>query len=232
MERILKALAKLRPSARKTVPLKTRGDHLLMRMLNKGGLRGVERLVGALNAKGHRFQPVESGPGGRFWREDADGRVFEIRVRSNRVYKMAALRYLAVPKLTRAEIERAAVQKAFYDRYVAIGQRAYRNPGPLPAVERRLLLVGELEADVNNGGFSQYLLNKGRRRAGTALAALKVIGARKTARLLAQALAPSVSEAKLAALDDAFYKAPEDLALLAAKHARLTAQRESPPAHP
>ena len=219
MERILKALAKLRPSARKTVPLKTRGDHLLMRMLNKGGLRGVERLVGALNAKGHRFQPVESGPGGRFWREDAD-------------YKMAALRYLAVPKLTRAEIERAAVQKAFYDRYMAIGQRAYRKPGPLPAVERRLLLVGELEADVNNGGFSQYLLNKGRRRARAALAALKVIGARKTARLLAQALAPSVSEAKLAALDDAFYKAPEDLALLAAKHARLTAQRESPPAHP
>ncbi len=34
------------------------------------------------------------------------------------------------------------------------------------------LLVGELEADVNNGGFSQYLDNEGRRRARAALAAL------------------------------------------------------------
>jgi len=223
MERILKALGKLAPRARETVPLKTRGDHLLMRRLNEAGLRGIERLVGALNAKGRRFQRVESGPGGRFWREEGDGRAFEIRVRSNRVYKMAALLYLSLPKPTRAQLERAAVQKAFYDRYLAIGQRAYRNPADrLSPADRRLLLVGELEADVNNGGLSQYLFNKGRRRAGAALAALKTIGARKTAGLLAQAMAPGVSEAKLAALDEAFNEVPEDLAVLAASHARLT----------
>jgi hypothetical protein len=103
-----------------------------------------------------------------------------------------------------------------------VGQKAYRDPSyRLSALDRRLLLVGELEADVNNGGFSQYLNNKGRRRARSALAALTAIGARKTAAMLEEAMAPGVSEARLSALDDRFYKVTEDLAVLAVRHAEL-----------
>lgn len=78
-----------------------------------------------------------------------------------------------------------AGQEAFYARYMAVGQKAYRDPRyRLTPDDRLVLLVGELEADVNNGGFSQYLDNKGRRRARAALAALQKVGARKTARML------------------------------------------------
>jgi hypothetical protein len=49
-------------------------------------------------------------------------------------------------------------------------------------------LIDEREADVNNGRFAQYLDNKGRRRAGAALAA-------------------GASSARLSALDDLFYAA-------------------------
>jgi hypothetical protein len=87
---------------------------------------------------------------------------------------------------------------------------------------RRLCLAAEadqrgreLEADVNNGGFAQYLDNKGRRRAGEALRALRRVGARATARLLEDALRPELPQAARRRLDDRFYEGREDLARLA-----------------
>ena len=138
--------------------------------------------------------------------------------------RAASLTYVEVrvPRLRVAELERDAIQKRYYERYMAIGRRAYADPpGRISAMERRLLLVGELEADVNNGGFSQYLSNKGPRRARAALAALKAIGAKKTAGMLAAAMTPGASAARLDALDRRFYAAPDDLATLAARHAGL-----------
>ena len=75
----------------------------------------------------------------------------------------------------------------------------------------------ELEADVNNGGFAQYLDNKGLRRAGEALQALRRVGATATSRLLVAALKPSLSEVARNRLDDRFYKSREDLAYLASR---------------
>jgi hypothetical protein len=74
--------------------------------------------------------------------------------------------------------------------------------------------VGEFEADVNNGGFGQYLGNKGRKRAGEALHALRSIGAKRTADMLASALAPGASDETLERTDKRFYNSAEDLALL------------------
>ena len=224
MDRILKALARLEPRTKKALPLRIKGDHLLMATLKSGGLRAVQRLVKTLNAKGHRFEPVNPGPGRRWWREELDRRAFEIRVWSSRALKMSVLHYVPtrLQKLTPAQLELQAVQKRFYDRYLEVGQKAYRDPRyRLSAMDRRLLLVGELEADVSNGGFSQYLDNKGRRRARSAFAALTAIGARKTAAMLEEAMSPRVSEARLSVLDDRFCKAPEDLAVLAVRHAKL-----------
>ena len=185
----------------------------------------VERMVRRANADGRRLAAERTtAPGTRLWREDLDSRGIQIYVHSSRSYKAMSLTYVpvTVPKLTAAQRPRHAVQERFYERYLAIGRRAYADPpGRISAVERRLLLVGELEADVNNGGFSQYLFNKGARRARAALAALKAIGARRTAAMLAAAMKPGVTEARLAALDERFYEVPEDLAVLAARHARL-----------
>jgi hypothetical protein len=117
-------------------------------------------------------------------------------------------------RLTPGQQKRAAVQEAFYARYNAAAERAYATPPRrISAEERRILLVGEFEADVNNGGFSQYLSNKGRARAKETARVLSAINAPKTAALLNRALA-SAEDADLGALDDRFYRSREDLATL------------------
>src|SRR5829696_6698689 len=159
MDQILAKLSRLRPGGRTTAQLRMAGEHALLKMLNGRGLRAIERLVAELNARGHRFQPDQRGVGTRTWREVCEGgeRAIDIYVASTRSFRAASLRYLDIrkPELTPAEQKRAAVQKRFYDRYMEIGQRAYRDSRyRLTVMDRRLLLVGELEADVNNGGFS------------------------------------------------------------------------------
>lgn len=112
------------------------------------------------------------------------------------------------------------MQEAFYARYNQVAARAYagdRAPR-LMSADRLILLVAELEADVNNGGFGQYLANKGRRRARSALRALERIGAKRTHRMLEQALSANVSTRRLDQLDGLFYKSSEDLAVLTMKH--------------
>jgi hypothetical protein len=227
LHRILSRLVRLRPGARETLPLRQTAERGLLKMVQGEGVRAVERLVAQLNARGHRFRLLSRSAGVRTWQEEVETgkRTVDIYVASRRTFCLTSLRYVELPrpaKLTPAQAKRHALQERFYDRYMQIGQRAYGNPGcRLSAIDRRLLLVGELEADVNNGGFSQYLDNKGRRRARSAVAALAAIGARKTAAMLEAALEPGVSESRLAALDDRFYKRLEDLAVLAARHAKL-----------
>ena len=218
LNRFLARLVRLKPASRAAGKLRMQGEQALMKMLNEEGLMAVQRIV----ARRPGLAPVNKAPGTRTWREELGDRAIQVHVTSNRFYKATSITYVEVPKLTAADLERDAVQKRYYERYMAIGRRAYADPpGRISAMERRLLLVGEFEADVNNGVFSQYLFNKGARRARTALAALKAIGARRTAAMLEAAMKPGVTEARLSALDDRFYKVPEDLAVLAARHARL-----------
>jgi hypothetical protein len=92
--------------------------------------------------------------------------------------------------------------------------------------------VWAVEAEVNNGGFSQYFLNNSRETAGFVAEALETIGAPRTADICKRAidaafpagLPPdpeaisnaaaefsSETEAKLDALDREFYKYPHNL---------------------
>ena len=125
----------------------------------------------------------------------------------------------ALPKpLSPAQAKKKNIQDAFYARYMAAGQRAYATPPQrISHEDHRILLVGEFEADVNNGGFSQYLGNKGRTRAAKTAAILLEIGAKKTAAMLDEALRASADEAALSKLDDRFYRGGEDLAILSMK---------------
>lgn len=224
LARRLARLLRLEPRSPAAFKLRVRAEHALFKILQRDGLAAIERMVGRANGAGRRLAALSAPPRTRLWREDLDDRSIQIYAHSSRSYKAMSLTYVEVrvPKLTAAERERDAVQKRYYERYMAIGRRAYADPPKrISAMERRLLLVGELEADVNNGGFSQYLFNKGARRARAALAALKAIGAPRTAAMLEAAMKPGSTEDRLSALDDRFYKAPEDLAVLAARHARL-----------
>jgi hypothetical protein len=196
-------------------------EHVLLKALQSGGLRAAEKLVAGLNAKGRRFELLERSPVVRAWGEVLpNGRIFRIQVGGNRAFKYSSVRDLPPEKPASPPTRRDLLQKQFYDRYMEIGQKYYRKPGMrLSPADQRLLLVGELEADVNNGGFAQYLDNKGRRRARAALTALKSIGARKTAAMLERAMAPGVTEAELGKLDSRFYEVPEDLAVLSVRRA-------------
>ena len=83
--------------------------------------------------------------------------------------------------------------------------------------------IGDLEADLNNGGFGQYLGNKGRWQVTRALAQLRSIGARRTAALLQSALRDPMDSTNLDRLDSAYYRRPEDLACLVIRFLRKAA---------
>ena len=224
------AAALLRRILAKPPHLAAPGDRMRLEQLlhdtaRGGRLRAVIALVDALADAGFAFTtatPVQQ-VSWREWRLALpDGRhVVDLRVHANRLLTSASFHYHALAPAAR-KTRTHRLQEAFYARYRELSARTAAKPrARLTPEERRIVLVGALEADVNNGGFSQYLLNKGRREAGLALAALHSIGARRTARLLERALADRDGNS-LDRLDTAFNEGREDLAALAAKHASLT----------
>jgi hypothetical protein len=222
---LVRGLFELPPDSRRANEARWALEHLLLKVVTGAGLRGVARVVAALVGRGYAFTPASDTERSKSWHAPhADGEhAVHIAVSDDSLLRTASVfcPRAAPPRMTAAQRARHAVQEAFYARYMAAGRIAYGSPGGsrrLTSADRLLLLVGELEADVNNGGFSQYLLNKGRRRARRAMDALNTIGARRTARMLEAALRDPTDEAVLSKLDERFYKAPEDLAVLAMGH--------------
>jgi hypothetical protein len=192
---------------------------MLMRILHTAGLRAVERMIAGAQISGLVAVTDLVVPGRREWAvvdRERGGRLGMV-VSSNQHFKLVSVTWLALPRELRPhEQKRHEIQQAFYARYNAAAERNYATPPRrISAADRRILLVGEFEADWNNGGFNQYLDNKGRRRATAALRALENIGAIKTAELLRQALSAAADETALQELDDRYDRTGEDLALLA-----------------
>lgn len=222
--RLVERLEPLRPRSVRAERTRWRIEALVKPVLLAGGLRGVERLVRAVNRRRPVVARSERRPYVRGWQGTLGGHggVLLISTVSNRGSWSVSVDYRPAPApLTARERAIASEQDAFYARFTTVGQRVYRSSRPvrLSAADRLVLLVGELQADVNNGGFDQYLANKGRRRAAAALAALRVIGAARAARLLATALDPATTPAGLARLDARFLSSPEDLAVLTMRRA-------------
>ena len=219
----LVALTRRRPRSRADARERARQEMVLLRFLLAGGLRAVERVVRAAMKSGLPWTPKPGvhQAGYRSWQAAAAGKreVLELRVHSSPALRSISLGW-HTPRapLTPSQQRVHDIQEAFYARYLEAGRRAYASPPRrISAPDATILLVGELEADVNNGGFSQYLHNKDRRRANRALKALRLIGARNTALLLERALAPQATEQILHKLDARFYRGRENLALLAAR---------------
>ncbi|MBI2072384.1 MAG: DUF4375 domain-containing protein [Gemmatimonadetes bacterium] len=195
-----------------------------MRLLAGGGQRGVTRIVRSLAKRGYAFEQSFNQGATRAWRMalDAPPRDLTLQTFSGAGVRATHVLYQARPEVRLTPRQRTAqrLQESFYQRYIEVGQRAYTTkPTPrLSRDDRLVLLIGELEADVNNGGFEQYLDNKGRRRAREALAALRRAGATKTAGMLATAMAPGATRGVLQRLDRQFYRVPEDLAVLTMRY--------------
>lgn len=227
---LFEALASAKPGSAKAAAAKAELEHAISAMLADGGIRAVERLVASLKKPGVELELVAKGAGRRAWKFDVAGGKREIgliiaRNRHDRLTGVQFQEKRIPPRLSPKQRALHALQEAFYARYSAVAQKAYGTPRYRPRPdERLLLLVGDLEGGVNNGGFDTYLLNKGPRIARAAMAALREIGAGKTARMLERAMAPGVTEAQRAALDDRFYAVPEDLAVLTARHLGLATE--------
>jgi hypothetical protein len=112
------------------------------------------------------------------------------------------------------------MQQRFYARYGEVGAAGSLARSRLSSSDRLVRSIGDLEADLNNGGFGQYLGNKGRRQATRVLAQLRSIGAPRTAALLQSALRNPTDSSKLGRLDTAYYRRPEDLACLVMRFLR------------
>jgi hypothetical protein len=202
-------LLALTPGTDAAVKEQRRIEHLLMAALRQGGRLGGEQLVDSLAAHGYTLERIPALPS--MWRVvTAPPRVLELWFTGGDRPAVAALSYrVGKPWGTKKQKRAAILQAEFYKRY----ESACREGEPLSPLDRLIVLVGEFEADINNGGFGQYLGNKGTERAEEARASLAVVGAKRTARWLASALRLGEG-ASYDSLDQQFDDKAEDLASL------------------
>ena len=199
-------------------------------MLHRGGRPAGEALFQALAADGYALERLDALP--CMWRVSIPPpRVLELWFTGGDDPVIGSLSYrIGKPWRSRRQHGRAATfQAAFYSRYEALaGSRQTR----LTKEDQLVVSIADLEADVNNGGFHQYLENKGTARARRTLACLRVVGAKRTARWLSVALKAVGRRDALDRLDAEFNKRPEDLASLVmrycSRHGKMRDARRRP----
>ena len=208
---LIDALVALSPGTGAAEAQRHAVESLLMNVLRTGGRLAGERLVESLGAHGYALERLDALP--CMWRVMiAPPRVLEIWFTGGEKPVVASVSYrLGKPWGSKAQRRAAKHQAAFYDRY----QQLDAQGDALSPDDRLILMVGELEADINNGGFAQYLGNKGEARAREALSLLSAMGAERTAGWLAAALEDHADADGLGHLDRQFSDTPEDLASLA-----------------
>jgi hypothetical protein len=211
LPKLVDSLVELSPGTAEAEEPQRAIEGLLMDALRSGGREAGERLVESLTACGYALQRLDALP--CMWRVAVPPPcVLEIWFTGGDTPVVAALSYRAgKPWGSRAEKRAAKLQAEFYRRYEALAA----EDTALSQDDRVIQVVGEFEADVNNGGFGQYLSNKGDARAREALAALSAIGAKRTARWLRSALDANGGVDALSRLDQQFCEKAEDLASLA-----------------
>jgi hypothetical protein len=203
------------PGSRAAEAARGRVEHAVMNVLKTQGTRAPVRIEASLRATGLGFRCTKHvGPRWEWVASLPRERALSVSVTAGPAAKAVYVRYRRVeaPGLTAQQREAASLQAQFYEKYMAAGRIAYGSRGRrvLGTHDRLVLVVGELEADLNNGGFGQYLENK----SGVvpeAVRALERIGARHTLRLLKQALAEEPHSQRLESLDLKYQEAAEDL---------------------
>src|SRR5688572_9457301 len=177
-QKLLRQLLRLKPGGRRAEKLRAELTRLLMGIVRTEELPGVRRLVKQLTST--TSLELEFAKGSvRAWRHTVADRVLVLQTLTDRSLKNATILYSqAPPPLGPKARARKAVQDRFYARYDQVGPagkaRTTRRPS---AADRLVRVIGDFEADVNNGGFDQYISNKGRAQARRAAKSLHTIGA-------------------------------------------------------
>ena len=214
LPKLVASLLAEKPGTGRAVELQREIESLLMQTLRSGGREAGDMLIESLPKHGFELKRLDALLS--MWLVVLPRpRVLEIWFTGTReVCGVAALSYrVGHPWGSKAQKAAKKLQDEFYRRF-----EKPRKAARLSADDRLIQLVGEFEADVNNGGFGQYLANKGKARASKALASLVAIGAKRTARWLSAALEADEDGKTLERLDREFFDKPEDLAVLAMKH--------------
>jgi hypothetical protein len=211
----IRRLLSVAPGSRAAVAEQEAISSLFIAVLREGGRKAGEALFEALADEGFVVERIDALP--CFWRvKTPPPRVLELWFTGGDDPVIGSSSYrIGKPWGSPGQKAALRMQEAFYKRYEGL---AGRENAHLTRRDRATLLIGEFEADVNNGGFDQYLGNKGVERARETLGYLVAIGAKRTARWLSAALAPRRTRRALEKLDEQFYERPEDLPSLVMQH--------------
>jgi hypothetical protein len=212
-------LVALKPGSPAAEKLRAELKQALMHIVRTKGLPGVRSLVKQLSSTTPLDLEFATGSV-RAWRHTVDDRILVLQTLTARDLKNATILYSQAPRPPgpKARI-RHALQDRFYARYDQAGPAGVSRRAKRPSAADRLVrVIGDLEADVNNGGFDQYISNKGRPQARRAAQCLRRIGALRTVRLLESALGLPPDSPRFLRLDQAFYRSSEDLPSLVMRH--------------
>lgn len=237
------AIESLDPGSPAGRRLKADLELALLEAMNENGKKGVEDAIGLLNDNGHDLRLVASD--GELWEFSEtlpDGeRHFMVRACLSSEFSFVHVVFETAQPAEPCAQEEALedLRRSFYKRFVDIVTNVDTDRfTELEADARDIYVVGLLEGEVNNGGFSQYFWNTEGQHAAATVDVLKRIGARETASLLRRAMrlygAPpsddldewydrlervdSEHEHVLAELDEHFYEGADDLSVLVMKH--------------
>ncbi len=235
----LDAIEKLDPGTPAGRRLKADLELALLEAMNENGKQGVDEVIGQLNGNGHQLKLVSSDSELSEYSEKLSGgeRLFVVRACLSSEFSFVHVLFEeAQPAQLAPEDEvLEEMRQGFYKRFVDIVTNVDADRfTELEPEARDIYLVGLLEGDVNNGGFSQYFWNTEGQHAAATVDVLKRIGAKATVSLLRRAMklygAPpsddldewydrlervdSEHEDVLAELDEHFYEGVDDLPVL------------------
>ena len=214
--KLIGRLVELTPDSTEAEAARHAIESELMVALGAGGREAGESLVNSLSEHGYDLVRVRPC----FWQVVLPPpRVLELWFNPPKDPIIAASSYReGTPWGTPSQKRAAARQEAFYARYEKLIPIDDAAAAALLPEDRLVFIIGEFEADVNNGGFGQYLENKSNERAHEALRYLEQIRAGRTARWLSSALEAAADSAALDRLDNLFFNKPQDLPSLVMRY--------------
>ena len=235
----------LGPGDRNVGALTAELERAMLNAINEHGQKGVDQTIQSLNEHGHCLKQVaRDGDLSEYSEVLSDGeRVFQIRVSVSDEFSYVDVRF-DTNQISEPGDDDAldALRQAFYKRYMEIATKSDTdNIDGLPPEVRDIYMVGLLEGEVNNGGFSQYFWNTEGQLAAQTLDVLKRIGAKETSSLLRRATklygAPPSGDVEewydrlerveaehadvLEELDEHFYEGLDDLPVLVMNHLQV-----------
>lgn len=159
-------------------------EHEVLQRVIRAAEAAARDAVAELNALGHQLAADPDAPLS-FAGALPDGRTLHLEVS---VVGSSSLRVLAPGELP-AELVPSPGEARFYQRLDAARAREAREGyDALSGDEKLALCLGEMEAEVNNGGWEQYFLNSAGDHAHDAHRALEALGATTAAGILREAM--------------------------------------------